>query len=164
MSRAARPATCGAAMDVPEIVRVEVDPEIHAEVIPVPGAYMSTQLPKFEYEARLSDWSVAPMVIADGARAGENWHASAPEFPAATTTTSPARVAAATASSTAEFAPPPRLKLMIPGPPGWLATAQLMPATTEDEKPDPAQSRTLTATTVAVFATPYVLPATVPAT
>ena len=55
MRRAASPATWGAAIDVPEIVRVDVEPEIHAEVMPEPGAYMSTQLPKFEYEARLSD-------------------------------------------------------------------------------------------------------------
>ena len=46
--RAARPATCGAAIDVPEMVRVAVDPEIHAEVIPLPGAYISTQRPKLE--------------------------------------------------------------------------------------------------------------------
>jgi hypothetical protein len=32
---------------------------------------MSTQDPKFEYEARASRTSVAPMVIAAGTRAGE---------------------------------------------------------------------------------------------
>ena len=130
--RAARPATCGAAIDVPEMVRVAVDPEIHAEVMLLPGAYMSTQRPKLEYEACASLFSVAPIVKAEGARAGEKLHASAPEFPAAATTTRPAAVAFATASSRAEFAPPPRLRLITPGPPGWLATAQLMPATTED--------------------------------
>ena len=53
---------------------------------------------------------------------------------------------------------------MTPGPPGWLATAQLIPATTEDVYPEPAQSSTRTATTRAFFATPYFVPAEVPAT
>jgi hypothetical protein len=70
-TRAASPATCGDAIDVPEIVLDAEVLEIHAEVICVPGAHMSTQDPKFEYEARASRTSVAPMVIAAGTRAGE---------------------------------------------------------------------------------------------
>ncbi len=46
--RAARPATCGEAIDVPEMVLVAPLPPIHAEVMPLPGAHASTQLPKFE--------------------------------------------------------------------------------------------------------------------
>ena len=48
LKRAANPATCGAAIEVPEIVRVAEAPEIQADVIPVPGAYISTHPPKFE--------------------------------------------------------------------------------------------------------------------
>lgn len=46
--RAASPATCGEAIEVPEIVRDAPDPPIHAEVIWEPGAHMSTQDPVFE--------------------------------------------------------------------------------------------------------------------
>ena len=42
---AATPATCGAAMDVPEMVRVEVAVPIHAAVMSLPGAAMSQQSP-----------------------------------------------------------------------------------------------------------------------
>ena len=46
--RAARPATCGEAIDVPDIVADDADPLIPAEVIEEPGAQRSTQLPVFE--------------------------------------------------------------------------------------------------------------------
>ena len=48
MRRAASPAMCGDAIEVPDIVAVEVLPEMPAEVIVLPGAYKSTQLPVFE--------------------------------------------------------------------------------------------------------------------
>ena len=44
-TRAARPATWGEAIEVPEIVLVAELPEIQAEVICVPGAHMSTHEP-----------------------------------------------------------------------------------------------------------------------
>lgn len=47
-TRAAKPATWGDAIEVPEIVFVAVLPEIQAEVICEPGAHMSTHEPKFE--------------------------------------------------------------------------------------------------------------------
>ena len=47
-SRAAMPATCGAAIEVPERVADAPDPVCHAEVMPLPGAKRLTQLPKFE--------------------------------------------------------------------------------------------------------------------
>ena len=119
-SRAARPATCGAAIDVPEIVRVADEPPTQAEVMLVPGAQRSTHDPKFEYAACASARSIAPIVSADGARAGEDEHASVELFPAATTTVRPAAVALATAESMAVLAEPPRLKLIMPAPPGWL--------------------------------------------
>ena len=58
------------------------------------------------------------MVMAEGARAGEELHASVLLFPAATTTVSPAFVASATAESIALLDGPPRLMLIIPVPPG----------------------------------------------
>lgn len=45
---AATPATCGEAMEVPEIVFVAVLDVCQAEVMDEPGAKMSRQLPKFE--------------------------------------------------------------------------------------------------------------------
>ena len=116
--RAARPATCGEAIDVPEMVRVADEPPIQAEVMFEPGAHRSTQEPKFEYAACASERSIAPIVSADGARAGEDEHASVELLPAATTTVRPAAVASATAESMAVLAEPPRLMLMMPAPPG----------------------------------------------
>jgi hypothetical protein len=46
--RAAAPATCGAAMDVPLMVAVAVAEEIPAETMEEPGANRSRQSPKFE--------------------------------------------------------------------------------------------------------------------
>jgi hypothetical protein len=45
---AATPATCGDAMDVPDICAVAVLLEIPAEMIEEPGAKISTQAPIFE--------------------------------------------------------------------------------------------------------------------
>jgi hypothetical protein len=70
-SAAATPATCGEAIDVPEMVLMAVELFIHADVMDVPGAKMSRHEPKFEYEARTSVRSVAPTVMAFAARAGE---------------------------------------------------------------------------------------------
>jgi hypothetical protein len=46
--RAAAPATCGEAIDVPLIVFVAVDEVYQADLMLEPGAKMSRQLPKFE--------------------------------------------------------------------------------------------------------------------
>ena len=46
--RAAMPATCGAAMDVPDSVADAPVLVCHVDVIPLPGANRSTQPPKFE--------------------------------------------------------------------------------------------------------------------
>ena len=48
-----------------------------------PGAKMSTQVPKFENEARASVLVVAPTVIAAATRAGEALHAFGVPLPAA---------------------------------------------------------------------------------
>ena len=74
-NNAATPATCGDAIDVPEIVLVAVSLVRHAEVMPLPGAKISTQVPKFENDERVSVVVVEPTVIAAGARAGETLQA-----------------------------------------------------------------------------------------
>src|SRR6476469_316861 len=77
--RAAAPATCGVAIDVPLIVFVP--PLSQSDVMFTPGAKMSVQVPKFENEARASLVAVALTVIASGTRAGEKPQASAFELP-----------------------------------------------------------------------------------
>ena len=69
--RAAAPATCGAAIEVPLIVLVAVSPVLQAEVMFWPGAKMSVQVPQLENEARASVFVEALTVIASGVRAGE---------------------------------------------------------------------------------------------
>jgi hypothetical protein len=75
---AAAPATNGVAMDVPLWETVALSEENHADLIDAPGAYRSTQLPKFEYESCMSYSTVpfapdveAATVSALGALAGE---------------------------------------------------------------------------------------------
>ena len=75
-NKAATPTTCGVAIEVPEIVLVAVSLVLHDEVILLPGAKMSTQVPKFENEERASVIVVEPTVIALATRAGEVLHAS----------------------------------------------------------------------------------------
>src|SRR5690606_38292407 len=57
---AATPATCGLAMDVPEMVFSASSPSIQAEVISSPGARMSTHSPQFDHGVAESAESVAP--------------------------------------------------------------------------------------------------------
>jgi hypothetical protein len=68
---ATTPATCGAAIDVPDMMEEEVGLVIAAEIICVPGARMSTQEPRLENSAKKSLESVAPTVIAEAALDGE---------------------------------------------------------------------------------------------
>jgi hypothetical protein len=49
---ATTPATCGAAIEVPDIMEEEVGLVIAAEMIRTPGARMSTQEPRFEKSAK----------------------------------------------------------------------------------------------------------------
>ena len=83
-NNAATPVTCGVAIDVPEIVFVAVSLVRQAEVMLLPGAKMSTQVPKFENEERASLVVVEPTVIAFAVRAGETLQAFWFSFPAAT--------------------------------------------------------------------------------
>jgi hypothetical protein len=96
-SLAAAPATCGAAIEVPLMVRIAELLVCHAEVILVPGAKILTQEPKLEKLERLSLLAVAATVIAEGTLAGEELQAFAFELPAATIKVMPRFTALVTA-------------------------------------------------------------------
>ena len=108
---ATAPATCGEAIEVPWIVRVEVFDVIQPAVISVPGALISTHGPKFVNEARPSPPFVAPTAMALGADAGDFVHASTRSLPAATTTAIPALLTLSIASLKVVDRFPPILKL-----------------------------------------------------
>ena len=74
-NKAATPATCGEAIDVPEIVFVAVSLVLQEDVMLEPGAKISTQVPKLENEERASLVVVEPTVSAFGARAGDTLQA-----------------------------------------------------------------------------------------
>mmetsp|Transcript_7196 Transcript_7196/g.18880 ORF Transcript_7196/g.18880 Transcript_7196/m.18880 type:complete len:206 (+) Transcript_7196:309-926(+) len=161
-SAAAAPATCGVAMEVPEMVRVSESDEVHAAVMLDPGAWRSTQLPWLEKDDLASEDVVDPTVIASGADAGDVLQASPSSLPAAATTMTPASYAALTARFWESERPPPRDMEMTAGTPGWFCAASLtahsMPALTPDDEPEPAHESTCTATRVVCLATPYAVP------
>ena len=116
-SKATAPATCGAAMDVPESMTVSVEDRWPAERMLTPGAKMSSNVPKLENDARESLDAVAPTVMAEGSDAGENVLASRRLLPAATTMVMPSATALATARFSEVFRLPPRLMLATAGTP-----------------------------------------------
>ena len=71
ITSAATPATCGEAIEVPLRVAIALVAVYQAEVMELPGAKRSRHFPKLEYDARESELSVAPTVIALATRAGE---------------------------------------------------------------------------------------------
>lgn len=106
---------------------------------------------------------VAPTVIAFSAKAGENWQELPLELPAATTTVTPACVAALTAVV---------YPLSLPEPPKlMLRTAGLLPEVViqsmavncHERAPEPSSPSVFTAWRVASLATPKVRPAALPA-
>lgn len=107
--------------------------------------------------------SVDPTVIAEGMNAGEKLQESLLSFPPATTTDTPARVAASTAVCNPEFVPgPPKLMLATFGRAEFLAT-QSNPPVIQEYWPLPWSLKTFTLRIVAPGATPYCVPPTVPA-
>jgi hypothetical protein len=82
-NRAATPATCGAAIDVPLRVAVAVSLVRHVDRMLDPGAKMSTTLPKFENDDRVSVRVEDPTVIASATRAGDEFAAFVLELLAA---------------------------------------------------------------------------------
>ncbi len=69
--RAAAPAACGDAIDVPLSVAVAVGDVCHAERIEDPGAKTSRHDPQLENDERQSLLAVDPTVMAVGSEAGE---------------------------------------------------------------------------------------------
>mmetsp|Transcript_25216 Transcript_25216/g.27952 ORF Transcript_25216/g.27952 Transcript_25216/m.27952 type:complete len:280 (-) Transcript_25216:278-1117(-) len=157
---AARPATCGQAMEVPEMVLVAVGLPIQLESTLVPGAKMFMQVPKLEKPERASRLSVEPTVKDPSAAAGEKVHADRRLLPAAATSRTPAAAAALTASSVPSFWPPPKDMDAILRVPASLAT-WLIPAMAIAKLPPP-RPMTLMSTRSALRATPNAPPPTVP--
>ena len=116
-NKAATPATCGVAMEVPEMVLVAVSLVFHDEVMLDPGAKISTHVPKFEKDERASVLVVEPTVIAVATRAGEELQASALLLPAAIAYVTPSLIELLTAVSKADETPPPKLMLATAGVP-----------------------------------------------
>jgi hypothetical protein len=83
-TRAATPATCGEAIDVPLNVAVAVLLLNQDDKMAEPGANTSTTLPKFENDERASLLVDDPTVMASATRAGEEFAAFVFELPAAT--------------------------------------------------------------------------------
>jgi hypothetical protein len=113
--KAATPATCGEAIEVPLIVFVAVLLVYQADVMLEPGAKISTQVPKLENDERASELVVEPTVIALETRAGEKLQAFALELPAATANVTPDAMALLTALSSELDAPPPKLMFATAG-------------------------------------------------
>ena len=143
---------------------VAVSLVFHDEVMLLPGAKMSRQVPKFEKDARASVVVVAPTVLAAATRAGEVVQASVFELPAAMAYETPELIELLTAVSSAELAPPPRLMFATERPATRFDVTQSTPAITPEFDPEPWQLRTRTACSVTCLATPYVVPPVVPAT
>ena len=83
---ATTPATCGAAIEVPDCERRLVGESYQVETTSLPGAHTSTHDPKLEYVGFFRPRSIAPTVIALPTRPGEYRQASRFRFPAETTT------------------------------------------------------------------------------
>lgn len=101
MRYALAPATCGQAMLVPESVAKEVLEPIHADVMSVPGARMSTKGPKSEYQAWDPFEFSAPTVIMSGRSEGDCALVSIASLPDDANAAIPTSIAAWAAASTA---------------------------------------------------------------
>src|SRR2546425_12375736 len=85
-----------------------VRPRSQSDLIADPGAYASTQVPQFEYDAFASVFSEAATVNTPLAPAGDALHASASSFPPATARDTPEFQRFVTAVLSALALPPPR--------------------------------------------------------
>ena len=153
--RAATPATCGAAIDVPLIVAVAVLLVDHAEVMLEPGAKMSTTLPKFENDDRASVLVLDPTVIASATRAGEELLAFVIRVARRN------RIRHAVGDRVAHRGVERRRHAAAKAhvrdrrvPAAWFDVTKFTPAMTPEFDPDPEQLRTRTATSRTALATP----------
>src|SRR5688500_6316251 len=151
--RAATPATCGEAIEVPLSVAVAVFDVYQAERMEEPGAKRPRQVPKLENDERASVLVVEPTVMAFTARAGDELQAFVLLLPAATTMATPELDRLLTALSSAVDAPPPRLMLATAGLMRLFRT-QSTPAITPEVDPEPEQLSTRTPRSNALLATP----------
>jgi hypothetical protein len=103
------------AIDVPERLALAVFDAGLAETIDTPGAWMSTQVPKLENDARASLASVAPVTIPSPTPAGEPPQPLAPSLPEAIAVLTPSLIMLRTAVFRAVLAEPPRLMLATAG-------------------------------------------------
>src|SRR2546426_10449880 len=85
-----------------------VRPRSQSDLIADPGAYASTQVPQFEYDAFASVLSEAATVNTPLAPAGDAVHASASPVPAPTARNTPQFPRVLTARLSARGPPPPR--------------------------------------------------------
>ena len=152
-------------MDVPLIVRAaESDPH-HAEGMSLPGAKRSLQTPKFEYAASSSTLVDAATVMTSATLPGLYKQLSALSLPAAATTVMPSVIIDCTALSNVAEAGPPRLMFTTAGVPKlWSATIQSIASTRMLVTVLPLHESAFTGTIEAPLATPYVVPAAMPAT
>ena len=160
-SRAAAPATCGLAIDVPDSSFVDARPGV-----PVPrrrrrrGRTGRRTSPGSRTPgAGVARGPVAATVSTESSRPGEDPHASASSLPAAAATVTPSATSPRTAASTASLGSPARLRFATAGAPGG---GRGRPSRSRrpppDVSPEPSQSSVRTATSDTALATPGVAP------
>src|SRR2546427_13257534 len=118
-----------------------VAPRSQSDLMADPGAYASTQIPQFEYDAFASVFSEAATVNTPLAPAGDELHASALSFPAATARNTPEFQRFVTAVLSAAQPPPPSDMLATAGL-WWFAVPQSTPAVTARGHATPAPPNT----------------------
>src|SRR3989442_12392317 len=106
-----------------------VAPRSQSDLMADPGAYASTQIPQFEYDAFASVFSEAATVNTPLAPAGDELHASALSFPPATAGKTPQFQRLVTAVFSAPRVPPPTEMLATAGG-WWCSLAPTTPPTT----------------------------------
>ncbi|CAM5256546.1 hypothetical protein SFIMM107S_01148 [Streptomyces griseus] len=167
---AAAPATCGAAIDVPDMERYACEPRPSAAAaeIATPGAAISGLRvcetiagPRLEKFAVESSRSTAPTVSTPGAQPGEETvFRDGPRFPAATTNNVPlflpSSVAARLIGSVQSVGS--ALPRLMETTSAFWSTAHSMPAMIQEAAPDPVSLRTLPTSRSVPGATPLFFP------
>src|SRR5256712_10036054 len=93
-----------------------VAPRSQSDLMADPGAYASTQIPQFEYDAFASVFSEAATVNTPLAPAGDALHAPASSFPPPPARETPQVPKFVTPPFSARQLPPPRDKFATAGP------------------------------------------------
>ncbi len=135
----------------------------HVDLIDAPGANRSTQIWKLRNAAARSSLPEAPTVIASGTLAGEWVHGLGSTLSPATVYTTPEAIDLVTAPSRVALPGPLKLMFATAGLTA-LRVTQFTPATACDTVPLPRQPSTRTEWMRAPLATPWRVPAAIPAT